>query len=76
VAVAWQVAFLILSRNPVRYRPMMVPSILEKAVFGIPAVILFMQQRISAFTLAAGLVDSLLGVLFVVAYLKTANVAE
>jgi hypothetical protein len=55
---------------------MMLPSILEKAVFGIPAVILFMQQRISAFTLAAGLVDSLLGVLFVVAYLKTANVAE
>jgi hypothetical protein len=76
VAVAWQVAFLILSRNPVRYRPMMLPSILEKAVFGIPAVILFMQQRISTFTLAAGLVDSLLGVLFVVAYLKTANVAE
>src|SRR5215218_9239644 len=60
VAVAWQVLFLILSRNPIRYRPMMIPAILEKAVFGIPAVVLYLQQRISTFTLAAGLVDSLL----------------
>ena len=76
VAVAWQVLFLILSRNPIRYRPMMIPAILEKASFGIPAVILYLQQRISTFTLGAGLVDSLLGVLFVVAYLKTANLSE
>ena len=76
VAVAWQVLFLILSRNPLRYRPMMIPAILEKAVFGIPAVVLYLQQRISTFTLAAGLVDSALGVLFVVAYLKTANLSE
>lgn len=76
VAVAWQVLFLILSRNPIRYRPMMIPAILEKAVFAIPAVILYLQQRISTFTLGAGLVDSLLGVLFVLAYLKTANLSE
>ena len=76
VAVAWQVLFLILSRDPIRYRPMMIPSILEKASFGIPAVILYLQQRISTFTLAAGLVDSFLGVLFVLAYLKTANSSE
>jgi hypothetical protein len=76
VAVAWQVLFLILSRNPIRYRPMMIPAVLEKAVFGIPAVILFLQHRISTFTLAAGLVDSLLGVLFVLAYLKTAGLSE
>jgi hypothetical protein len=71
VAVAWQVLFIILSRDPIRYRPMMIPAILEKASFGIPVVILFLQHRISTFTLAAGLVDSLLGVLFLVAYLKT-----
>lgn len=76
VAVAWQVLFLILSRNPIRYRPMMIPAILEKAVFAIPAVILYLQQRISTFTLGAGLVDSLLGVLFLVSYLKTANLSE
>src|ERR1044071_7727466 len=27
VAVDWQVLFLILSRNPIRYRPMMIPSV-------------------------------------------------
>lgn len=76
VAVAWQVLFLILSRNPIRYRPMMIPAILEKAAFAIPAVILYLQQRISTFTLGAGLVDSVLGVLFLLAYLKTANLSE
>lgn len=76
VAVAWQVLFLILSRDPIRYRPMMIPAILEKAVFGIPAVVLYLQHRISTVTLGAGLVDSLLGVLFVIAYLKTANSSE
>src|SRR5215211_2629811 len=30
VAIAWQVLFLILSRDPVRYRPMMIPAMLEK----------------------------------------------
>ena len=29
VALAWQVLFLLIAHNPVRYRPMMIPSILE-----------------------------------------------
>ena len=71
VAVAWQFVFLVLSRDPVRYRPMMIPSILEKASFGIPAVVLYLQQRIPAMTLGLAMIDALLGVLFVIAYLKT-----
>ena len=71
VAVAWQVVFLILSRDPIRYRPMMIPAILEKATFGVAVLILFSQQRVSTFMLAAALVDSVLGVLFVLAYIKT-----
>ena len=35
VAVAWQLAFLVMSREPVRYRPLMIPAIVEKASFGI-----------------------------------------
>jgi surface polysaccharide O-acyltransferase-like enzyme len=71
VAVAWQIVFLIMSRDPVRYRAMMIPAILEKASFGIPVIALFLQNRVSNFTLAAASVDMVLGVLFVVAYLKT-----
>jgi hypothetical protein len=49
----------------------MIPAILEKASFGIPAVILFALDRLSVTMLAAGVVDLILGTLFVVAYLRT-----
>lgn len=71
VAVAWQIVFLILSTDPVRYRPMMLPAIVEKASFGIAVVVLYLQQRVSTFTLGAALVDSTFGVLFALAYIKT-----
>lgn len=71
VAAAWQVLFLILARDPVRYRPMMIPAILEKAGFGFSVVILYVQQRVSAFLLCFGAVDLILGALFIIAYAKT-----
>ncbi len=71
VTVAWQVLFFLLSRNPGRYRVMMIPAILEKASFSIAVVILFFQNRVSPLMLALAAIDSLLGVLFVVAYVKT-----
>jgi hypothetical protein len=71
VAVTWQIVFFILSRDPVRYRAMMIPAILEKASFGIPLVILFALNRLSVTMLAVGVVDLILGSLFVVAYLRT-----
>ncbi|HJT67245.1 MAG TPA: hypothetical protein VJ749_12375 [Pyrinomonadaceae bacterium] len=71
VAVAWQLAFLVMSRNPVRYRPLMPVAVIEKASFFIPAVVLYAQHRLSSFMLGAGTIDGLLGVLFVISYLKT-----
>jgi hypothetical protein len=71
VAVAWQVLFLILSSNPIRYRPMMIPAILEKASFGIAVVVLFLQNRVSSMMLVAGMVDLTFGLLFVIAYVNT-----
>lgn len=71
VAVAWQVLFLILSKDPVRYRAMMIPSILEKLSFAIAVLILFFQDRISSIILAAGIIDLIFGVLFILAYFKT-----
>ena len=76
VAVAWQVVFLMLSRDPARFRPLMIPAVLEKLGFGIVAVILYLQQRLSAFMLAGGVVDLILAALFVVAYVKTAESRE
>src|ERR1051325_10398304 len=71
LAVVWQVLFLVLSRDPVRYRPMMIPSILEKAVFFVPAVILYSQRRLPTVTLGFAMIDAVLGVLFFIAYVKT-----
>lgn len=73
VGVAWQLAFLVISRDPVRYRALMIPSIVEKASFGIAVAVLFLQQRVSSLILGAAMVDSLLGVLFIVAWIATAR---
>jgi hypothetical protein len=72
VALAWQVVFLLIASDPVRYRPMMLPSILEKFTFGPAVVVLYMQGRVSLSVLAAGLIDMVLGVLFVLAWRRTA----
>ena len=71
VAVAWQIVFLVFAKNPVRYRPLMLPAIVEKAVFGIPACILYMLGRLSVSLFAAGIIDLVLGLLFAVAYSLT-----
>lgn len=71
VAVAWQAAFLVITRDPVRFRPLMLPAVLEKASFGLPSIALWLGGRLTAPMLAAGLIDLALGVLFVVAYLRT-----
>lgn len=71
VALAWQIAFLIISRNPARYRLMMIPAMFEKFSFGAAAIVLFLQNRLHALMLGAGILDLILGVLFVVAFLKT-----
>jgi hypothetical protein len=72
VGVAFQVLFLVLSTNPLRYRPMMIPAMIEKFSFVIAAIILFLQNRIPVAVLMAAGIDCILGVLFVIAYLKTA----
>ena len=71
VAVAWQVAFLIVSTDPVRYRPLMIAAVIEKLTFGLAAVVLFLLERIPAAVLGFGIIDLFLGALFTVAFLRT-----
>ncbi len=71
VAVAWQVAFLIMSRDPVRYRLLLIPAVIEKFSFGIAVVALYAFGRANDLILAAAVVDMVLGTLFAVAYVKT-----
>jgi hypothetical protein len=71
VAVVWQLLFLVLSGDPVRYRPMMVVAALEKFSFVVAVFVLYAQGRVPTLVLVFSLVDLLFGVLFLVAYRKT-----
>lgn len=76
VTLAWQVAFLVISSDPLRYRPLMPVAILEKAAFVLAAFGLYAQGRLPNLILAAALVDLLYGLSFVVAYLTTRTQAQ
>jgi hypothetical protein len=68
VAVAWQVAFLVIGHDPVRYRPIMLPAVLEKVTFAGAAAVLYVQQRINIYLLVLGMIDLAFGVAFLVAW--------
>src|SRR4051794_32043090 len=72
VAAFWRMAFLIIARDPIRYRPLMIPAVLEKATFGFAAIVLFLGGRIPGVMLAFGLIDLALGSLFMLAFWRTA----
>lgn len=71
IALAFQILFIIISRDPVRFRTAMIPCILEKISFAIPAFILFSQNKIETNIFYGGIMDFILGILFIVAYFLT-----
>jgi len=71
VALAWQVLFLVLSTDPVRYRAMILPSILEKVGWGIALMVLLSQGRLPLSSFAIGSVDWIFAFLFLAAYFMT-----
>ena len=71
--VAFQVVFLVISSDPVRYRALMIPSILEKAFYAVGVPILYLGHRTPGTVLFFSQIDLVLGILFAVSYLKTAG---
>jgi hypothetical protein len=71
VTAAWQILYLLISTNPIRYRPLMIPPMLAKGSFVIAVTILYLQGRVAATMLGASMIDLLLVVLFFLAYLRT-----
>jgi hypothetical protein len=72
VALAWQVAFLVIGANPIRLRPLMVPAMLEKFGHVATVVAMFSQGRIGTLDAQGAVPDFVLGVLFVAAFATTA----
>lgn len=69
--LAWQFVFLVIARDPVRFRWMMLPSLLEKFGYGISLTTLYLQGRLHPSDMAFGIVDLVFGILFVLAFFRT-----
>jgi hypothetical protein len=69
VVLAWQVAFLIISRDPVRYRPLLPAILMEKILYIVSTFALFAAGRIHAIsTLAGATLDVVWLSLFIIAW--------
>jgi hypothetical protein len=72
VTLAWQIAFLIIARNPVRYRTIMLAGILEKALYVTTIMVLCLHGHLLPRQAAVVMVpDGTLGLLFVAAFFRT-----
>jgi hypothetical protein len=69
-ALAWQIVFMLIARDPSRHRPLMIPSVVEKLSYSVAVLVLIQQGRMHKSDMVFGVVDSLLGILFVLAYLR------
>jgi hypothetical protein len=73
LGIAWQIGFLIIGRDPARFRPMMIPAVLEKFIFVLSQAALYMQGRVRMGQLAIAGPDLILGILFIVSCFKLAD---
>ena len=71
VAVAFQIVFLIIGSNPVRYRTLMLAALVEKFPFVIIVYALYAAGRTNVMILGGATLDLILGILFVISFLKT-----
>jgi len=76
VAILWQMVFLLIARDPIRYRAIMAITILEKLVYTVPVVVLYLEGRVDARLVPPSLIDPVFGVLFIFAYFRTPRPAS
>ena len=70
VGIAFQLVFLVISRDPKKYRLLILPSIVEKFSFVIAAAFLLAQGRLAGMIIYGAAIDLLLGILFAVSWFK------
>jgi hypothetical protein len=68
LASVWQLVYLLIGHDPLRYRPMMLLAVLAKSSFGIAVLVLYGQQRVSRQVLIFSSIDLMLAVLFLIAW--------
>jgi hypothetical protein len=68
VTFAWQIVYLMMARDPLRLRPMLIPAIVGKAGFAVSVFVLFAQGRLAAQNVVLPAIDLVLAGLFAWAY--------
>lgn len=68
VALAWQVAFLLIASDPVRFRPIIIAGILEKLAWSTTSVALVALGRGHPLLLLGGGIDLAFAVAFAIAF--------
>jgi hypothetical protein len=67
----WQLVYLLVGSDPIRYRPLMLLAALAKATYGTAVIVLYAQNRLAASTFGISLVDWIFVVLFLASYRRT-----
>jgi hypothetical protein len=73
VALAFQFVFVIVASDPIRFRPLMIASVVEKLMWCVPVLLLYFGGRVATTLVIAACMDLTLGVLFSASYLMTGN---
>jgi hypothetical protein len=71
LGVAWQILFLLIARDPIRFRPAMIPCVIEKIPFGISTISLYLAHRVGVEVTLLSCVDLVLAALFIISFVKT-----
>ena len=64
--ICWQILYLFLAKDPIRYRPMMIPAFLAKASGPIALLWLYFQNRISSQWITTTIMDGAFAILFLI----------
>ena len=70
--LAWNLTYLLIARDPARYRPLMLLGSLGKANFAIAAAVLWALGRSPAFLLAFAAIDAVFVALYMESWRRTA----
>jgi hypothetical protein len=70
ICLAWQLMYLLIGADPVRYRPVMLLAAAAKTSFIVAVVLLHLEGRVAAAMVGIAAPDALFAVLFVIAWLR------
>ena len=76
IVLTWQIAFLIIARDPVRYQPLMPVLFLEKSLYPIAVFALYAQGRVSSQSFPGPILDLFWLVMFVTVWTKLRGVQD